>query len=153
MIQDKTPTTVLALDPGGHTGWAIYDNGHFRSGEFTGPFEEQALKLCDLFYYNNPAQVVCESYTITQRTAKLSQQHEAIMLIGMTRWFVNRAHTQLAMQTPATAKSFATDAKLKVMNWYRSANGHANDAARHLLTWLAMHDRLDTETMKALAAA
>ena len=35
------------------------------------------------------------------------------------------------------AKSFATDAKLKALDWYeRTKDGHANDAARHLVVYL-----------------
>ncbi len=45
----------------------------------------------------------------------------------------------LTLQTPATGKGFGTDAKLKHLGWYNpTQGGHSNDAARHLLTYLAV---------------
>ena len=39
-------------------------------------------------------------------------------------------------QTPAQAKSFGTDDKLRRLGWYTpTPGGHANDAARHLLAF------------------
>lgn len=158
MVLDSHPTAILAIDPGGKTGWAAYGAGPpangFRGGEIGGDFEHQAGELGELFYKYTPAIVVCETYTITARTAQLSQQHEALMLIGMVRWFVSRSGAQLFMQKPGTAKTFSTDSKLRAMNWWTTTpGGHANDAARHLLVWLASNGRLDNDTLKKLAEA
>lgn len=157
MPLDIERTSYLAFDPGGSTGWAVHGPGlpyaGFYASELHGTFEEQAQVMADLFYKYNPAVVVYESYTITQRTAQLSQQHEPLMLIGLIRWFASRNHIQAISQKPAQAKSFATDKRLKALDWYASTpGGHANDAARHLVTWLASNNKFDQDTLKTLAA-
>lgn len=121
---------ILAVDPGGTTGWAYWKDGEFTSGEESdwlywlceggSPFEDIVHHL------------VIEKYTITAKTAKLSQQTDALRCTGALEchaW----AFTQVHWQTPAEAKSFSTDFKLKRIGWYRPGKGHANDAARHLL--------------------
>lgn len=150
---DIPPRNILAFDPGGTTGYAVAGE-RFYAGELHGDFETQALAMSELFYKYTPGFVVCETYTITQRTAHLSQQPEALMLIGMVRWFVSRTEATLTMQKPSVAKSFATDAKLREMTWFSpTTGGHANDATRHLLTWMASNGKLDNETLKRLVAA
>lgn len=147
-------TAFLAIDPGGTTGYAAFDRNRFESGQLAGNFEAQSHALNDLFFRVSPAVVICETYTITERTAHLSQQPEALMLIGLVRYFVSCAALKLVMQRPSQAKGFATDQKLKALDWfYPTPGGHRNDSARHLLTWMATNAKFDNETLKRLAAA
>lgn len=150
----KEPTAIIAIDPGGATGVAVYDQGTFTSLEYNGSFENQADDMIELFYRYTPKIVVCETYTITARTAQLSQQHEALMLIGIIRWLCRRGTPELVMQSPAQAKAFSTDAKLRSIFWHRTTGGgHANDAARHLLRYCADKRVFDIDTLTTLMEA
>lgn len=117
---------ILAVDPGGTTGRAEWHDGQFNSGE-----EPDWLAWLDSrdFYHDI---FVIEKYTITAKTAKLSQQTEALRITGALEWIAYPCK-RVIMQTPAEAKAFSTDGKLKKIGWYRPGMGHANDAARHLL--------------------
>lgn len=78
--------------------------------------------------------VVCESFTIAAHTAKKTRQYWSLESIGAIRWACMKAGVSFTLQSPADAKGFATDAKLKALGWYTpTKDGHANDAARHLL--------------------
>lgn len=130
---------ILALDPGGTTGWVLFDpdTGQLAgSGEARG--REALYQLFDgLTSYGRPLVVVCEKYTVTARTAKLSQQTDALKIIGMLEYACAKAGIPLHEQTPAQAKLFSTDEKLTVLGWYKATEGgHTNDAIRHLLRWL-----------------
>lgn len=135
---------IFAYDPGLVTGWACLEpaTGGFISGETHGrhAFERQfeaALAEGGLF------EVVGEKYTITGRTAKLTQQVDAMFINGYIDGLAEKLGFRLTLQTPAQAKSFATDTKLKAAGWYKpTPGGHANDGARHLLTYLASNQRI-----------
>lgn len=130
-----TMPIVVAVDPGGDTGYAIYMDGNFSSGETSEPYG--ILRLIDsIVAEGRPVQLVVENYTITSRTARLSPQPEALKLIGALEAAAERLG--LAFQgSQLGTKTFATDEKLRVLGWFRPTDGgHANDAARHLLTWM-----------------
>jgi len=58
--------------------------------------------------------------------------------IGAMRLIADHGGVQFVRQTPAQAKSFATDDKLRKLGWFSpTPGGHANDATRHLLVYLA----------------
>lgn len=120
-------TSILAVDPGGTTGWAWWrsDTHQFESGEAS----DWKAWLYDRPDYDI---LVIEKYTITAKTAKLSQQTDALRLTGALEMDAY-PHHRVIITTPAEAKSFSNDGKLKRVGWYRPGNGHANDAARHLL--------------------
>jgi hypothetical protein len=87
--------------------------------------------------------VVCEDYIITQRTIKLSRQNMSLESIGVLRWLCSAWMIRFVLQTPSEGKGFGTDEKLKRLGWYRpTPGGHANDATRHLLTFLAKERQL-----------
>jgi hypothetical protein len=135
---------ILAFDPGLTTGWAALDldSGGFISGQTEGRHAfyrqvEAAIAGGAL------VEAVGEKYTITQRTAKLSAQYDALYIIGMMDYLSEKCGFPLTLQTPAQAKAFATDAKLKAVGWYTpTKGGHANDASRHLLTYVSSRKQL-----------
>lgn len=142
---------VLALDPGLTTGWAaLYNPGAddemFASGEVRG-----ALALVDsvlrLFGTGWEWEVVIERYIITPNTLTKTRQYEPLEIIGAVRWLCHDRDRPFAMQSPAEAKAFSTDTKLKRVGWYRRGLGHANDAARHLLLYTATHRLIDLERL------
>lgn len=146
--------TIVAIDPGGTTGIALLDSyAGFDSFQVEGSFEEQANALKYQLTALAPDVVVCESFIITPNTGKLSsdeQKYYPLMLIGIIRCWCDTYELEYVAQTPSQRK-FATDDKLKRLGWYTpTKGGHANDAARHLLTYLANTNH--KETLRRLAA-
>lgn len=148
-----TMPIVVAIDPGGTSGYAIYMDGNFSSGECDD--RSAILRLVDsIVAEGRPVQLVVENYTITSRTAKLSPQPEALKLIGALESAADRLGLGFQGSQLGT-KTFATDEKLRVLGWFRRTDGgHANDAARHLLTWMVKSLHPEGRTIaKALVSA
>lgn len=136
-------TDIIAIDPGKSTGFATWYGGVFRSRIFEYPeVMEEIVSFVPAFDV-----VVCETFVITARTVKLSRQYWSLELIGLIKWLCWRDGIELVMQSPSDAMSFATTTKLKELGWYNTGAGHDNDAARHLLTYLA---KREVETFKTL---
>lgn len=130
---------LVAVDPGGTTGVAMYRSGglpryehNFTSGQVEGRAEFMDT-FDEMVEMGVPLIVVCESYTITGATAQKSQQYDALYLIGALEHVCRKLGFPFELQTPAQAKSFSTDEKLQAIGWYAPGQGHANDAARHAL--------------------
>ena len=136
---------ALAVDPGGVTGVALYggEDGGFASYELgtkgDPDYETTVWHLNPLIAQEWDA-LVCEGFVIRGNTHKLDSGafSHTTDLIGACRLLAWENGVTFVRQTPAQAKSFATDDKLRRLGWYnRTEGGHANDAARHLLTYLA----------------
>ena len=79
--------------------------------------------------------VVCERFTITAQTAKNSQQGISLEVIGQVRLLAS-AHGagQITLQSPADAKKFASNPRLRALEaWHVGGGGHALDAIRHAI--------------------
>ena len=138
----------LAVDPGNVTGVAGWD------GESVFSYQEPALKATTLvkhtlnlwgsFYYE--VTVVCESFV--PRPGAKSFQPDAMYTIGALRFVCWELGVPFELQTPAAAKSFSTDAKLKRVGWYKTTEGgHENDARRHLLLALVKNREIELESL------
>lgn len=123
---------IFAVDPGKRTGWALWAPGStVESGE------------CEHFDFLRFAQdevdsntvVVCENFLITYATLKKSRQTWSLEQIGALRYWCWREDAEFVLQTPAEAKGFATDDRLKHLGWWQKGQRHANDALRHLLLY------------------
>jgi hypothetical protein len=80
--------------------------------------------------------VVGEKFTITRATAALTQQTEALEVIGAVRWeCVSRGLAAPTLQLPAEAKRLVIDRRLKELGWWQPGKDHARDALRHLALW------------------
>lgn len=132
--------TVLALDPGGTTGWATWDASvGFRSWECD--FDVLIARAWEWITtqpdaHEGARHVVCERYTITAETLRKSRQSDALEIIGFMRGLCLIYEIPFSLQTPADAKRFSTDDRLRHVGWYTRGKGHANDAARHLMLHL-----------------
>jgi hypothetical protein len=143
----------MALDPGKMTGWAMLDrqDGVFSSGEM------EFLEMCDFIAqqantHKAELVLVAESFIIGPQTIKNTQAPWSLEMIGVIRYFSQRyTGRDLVLQAPASAKRFASDARLKHMGWHKPGKGHANDASRHLLTVLANRGWLATDELRKLA--
>lgn len=145
---------TLAIDPGLMTGIAIWEPGlnvprveeiHTRQAFY--PW--MTNWLC-AHYGQEPVEVVIEEYQITQRTGELSKQYDALYIVGAVESMCQHASVRLYTQS-RSMKSFGTDFKLKHLGWYDpSRGGHQNDAMRHLLRHLIIHQR-DEALLKRLS--
>jgi hypothetical protein len=78
--------------------------------------------------------IACENFVISERTIKTAQDHNALRLIGWLDLWCEEHQVPFTLRTAAAAKSFATNDKLKALDWYvPTKDGHANDAVRHAL--------------------
>lgn len=132
------PKHALVVDPGKLTGWILYNVSESQvhsSGEHEMmPFLNHAYGVISVMNVD----VVCESFHITKRTATLSQQPWSLEIIGALRWMASRHDRFFHLQQPSQAKKFADNERLRDAGlWTSGSKGHVNDAARHLVLWLA----------------
>ena len=137
---------ILAVDPGKETGWASLTLGIHSSGQM--PLHKFLMWLDGALDAGLMPQIVCEDFIYTTETAKKSRQTSSTEGIGVLRFLALKHDLGFALQSPASAKKFATDDKLRKLNWYQpSKGGHANDASRHLLVFAAKHRLIDPAKM------
>lgn len=127
---------LLTVDPGKTTGWAIWDREQRRfedSGEHD--FESFCrIAKTHLSTHGHCTTVICERFTITANTAKNSQAPWSLEVIGVMRWLCRLHHAEFGkMQQPSAAMTFATNERLKQIDWYVVGADHERDARRHLL--------------------
>lgn len=134
---------IIAVDPGAGTGIAYYntDTDEHWAGEYE--YAQVAPKVETLIRYGlrrgYTVKVVCEKYVMTP--GRKSPQPEALMHMGAVEWICRSEGVSLTWQFPGPAKSTVPDAILRKLGWHRvTKDGHANDAARHVLLWLAHND-------------
>ena len=70
-------------------------------------------------------------------STEVQGRYDVRYIIGWVDGQCHRCRVPYHEQRPAEAKKFATDDKLKALGWYKGGFGHADDAARHLLVFLA----------------
>lgn len=135
---------IIGVDPGKTTGWATWDGERLIANQ--APWEDfiNGINLTV-----EPGWLfVVERFTITQATLRLGRELEALYCIGglMTLGLIHGFHVEL--QSVGAAKSFATDDKLKKMGWWIPNRDHAMDAARHVLTYLAVNKLIDLSKLR-----
>ena len=137
---------VVAVDPGKATGVAYfqYEDGmenpvlvasaEVQPHEFAGWVRGALSKISDPI-------IVCERFTINAQTVKNSQAPYSLEQIGVLKQIMrdnNIDENSIVWQTPADAKAlFPNPALKKVGSWHVGGEGHANDAIRHGLLYLA----------------
>lgn len=148
--EEKVKTTVLAFDPGGTTGWAL-----FRADEMQNP------DTGELEYYNwdfscgqlsaNEHHLILDNFLALQQTEKTIVVFEAFEYrnqsraglnlmsreyIGVIKRFCQERGIQHYKVNASMAKGFVRDVHLKKLGLWYSANKHAMDANRHLINFL-----------------
>jgi hypothetical protein len=122
---------ILAIDPGGTTGlFEAIRSDHASSHELDPDKAADYIQIA-VREWPDLGLVVCESFI--PRPGVRTWQPDALELIGYARHMCRQNEVTFRTQTPAKAKAFATDEKLKKLGWYWPGHGHANDAARHAL--------------------
>lgn len=126
---------IIAIDPGGTTGVAGYEDSLFYTGE-VGAWETAVDYVLAL----EPDIVVCESFHITAQTLKVARSYDALYMIGTLKYELPKRGIELVMQTPSE-RQFATPKKLAAVGW-KVKGDHATQATRHLLTYLFKTGRI-----------
>lgn len=162
-----TTYRVIALDPGGTTGWATYTatkmsvvdddrmitewyNPVWNCGQL-GP-EEHHDRLEALLESERVTDytVVCESFEFRQGKQRNNLDLSSKEYIGVVKLFKRRENVPTVFQTAGQAKTFIPDKavgglvanqKLKVLGLYHPNHKHAMDAMRHLVTYLVQKER------------
>lgn len=162
---------LLAIDPGLTTGWAAWNlpggevsfsSGMVEGGRFA--FYEWLYPVVSAHYSEDqhyspygasadgvPFTIICESFTITQATARKSPQPDPWRIIGHVEALCYRDDIPLVFQAPSEAMAFSKNDKLKALGWYKPGAGHDNDAARHLLLWMMKNQDQSPLTRKRMA--
>jgi hypothetical protein len=148
---------IIGVDPGLTTGVFTWHSGQpapgfaaYRASETLYPWFEglhiEAESFPDRFgremrgwCSNMPPErihVAIERYIITPKTAKLSQQTEALEVTGMAKGFAALAGITDVRQYAKANLKFASDDMLKAVGWWNPKMRHANDAARQTFALL-----------------
>jgi hypothetical protein len=138
---------VIALDPGGTTGWAVFRDGHFyRAGELEGQHHRQLHQL--LYKETVGSDDEAPYYLIFERFDHRNNEFAKLIsveYIGVIKLFLQQYPHVHGVPQGSSIKTFADEKKLSATKWYiEYKKPHARDAARHLLYWLVegthMHD-------------
>lgn len=148
---------IVALDPGGSTGWAMWQDktmplgfgpdNKFICGQFGPDDHHEELYAFLESMQTQDFKIVCESFEFRQHdnfrdnVNLMSREY-----IGVAKLFAKqRMSFPVVFQTAGAAKGFIPDkakhgleanAKLKVMELYVPGKKHAMDAMRHLVTYM-----------------
>lgn len=139
--------TVVGVDPGGTTGLALWSPTQGLTMRQIEGADNAVDFLADCARTLHGATFVVEKYIITPATAKLSQQHDPLEIIGAIKYLVRKYDHKLVMQSPSEAKAFSTNDKLKRVQWYTPGQDHARDASRHVLLYLSKVGIIDLHTL------
>ncbi len=136
----------MGIDPGKTTGMFLYSpNGRVGPGwsglkpfyawqQFSAEDAPCALnsEITDLTERYGPSgvHIAVERFIINSRTAKSSQQGDALEITGMVKGFARLRTPNPVRQYMKANLKFANDAALRRAGWYSPSMGHATDAAR-----------------------
>src|SRR4029078_2502464 len=147
---------VIALDPGGTTGWA---KGLIRDGKMyaiSGQEKWNHIQLYNSLKLSKPDIIVCERFDYR----KGGYKQEGVELIsreyiGVVQLYVQKENVKLSpeplkdytrvklyMQMPSEGVGgyWKEDSKLKEDGMFMVGKTHANDAMRHLLQWFVFKE-------------
>jgi hypothetical protein len=144
-------TTFLSIDPGTTTGIAWWDSATdgFGALQIRGRRTFQRYLLDDWhlgfgeMWETTPddLEVIAERWDVRKDTHGKSAQEDPRYILGGLDLVCYLQEIPYHEQTPAQAKSFCGNDKLRTLGWYTGGEGHADDAARHLVTFLAKHPK------------
>ena len=132
--------TLLALDPGETTGYAVFkEHKLIKSGEIkTKTIETGIVTLQQVLKEHKPDFVVYEHYRVYQHKAKDHAQSDlhTSQFIGAIKTICLLRGVPYYKQMASVAKGFCTDDKLRDWGLYKRGERHARDAVRHGLYFL-----------------
>jgi len=135
---------VVAVDPGVTSGVAIM-TFPYRFDNLPGTWELSQMETIEWASQLDALDViVCESFI--PRPGAKNFQPASLEIIGALRYVSWLRQIPFVLQSPADAKRFSTNEKLKTLGWYQSTvGGHANDAQRHLLLYAIKTELIPVE--------
>jgi hypothetical protein len=155
---------VIGIDPGKTTGMFTYSPGGEGSWYEFGA-EEAPRVLHNTItdrthtYGASGVFIAVERFIINARTAKSTQQTDALEVTGMVKGFAALLTPNPVRQYMKANLRFANDVGLRKAGWYSPKMGHATDAARqayallkdvHYPSWLDVANgammKIDDET-------
>lgn len=150
----KSAFNCVGIDPGGTTGWCLMvveksamlkadikileSLAFWSAGEWTGPETRQARRAVELMNEWRAAGVI-EDFILRQLAggrdllAPVRVTAGIETLLDGERFGVTRV---VVKQPGSLAMTTMTDERLKAVGLYRPGQPHANDATRHVCTWL-----------------
>lgn len=145
---------LMAIDPGKASGFVILDLEETQisgsppvivySGE---PDQFDACHRASTWLADPErgpvTHVVMEDFLITPETGKKKETRYSLEVIGAVRYAAALHQVKFVLQTPSAAKSFVDNDRLRNMDlWVPGGEGHAKDAMRHAILYLANSLRL-----------
>lgn len=152
---------VIALDPGGTTGWSLFQvhpvamDGDpdipvlanvewWTAGEFTGSQDKQIDEILELVNSWPAARLVTEDFHLRQLNAVL----DPVEINAVLRWACRPRYW--IKQQAGLAMSTVTDDRQKSWGFWLPGKQHARDAIKHNITFLK---RRKEAAVKAAAVA
>lgn len=158
-MKGKTKPTgnfLISSDPGKLTGVCIIDISEksnykvvdSKELDRTGYYDymDEALER----YKKQGANVILlgESFVIDEETIKLTRQNWSSELLGVLDYWAYK-HGFPKFEQLRTKKAFGNNERLKLAGfWHKGGEGHANDAFRHAMAWLADRDYNWSKSLK-----
>lgn len=152
MSDNRKSFAVIGVDPGLMTGIFIFRHMYHDGGEYIPPSTvllvdpyqvpaaevgtwlwEMIDRIEDIDQGPGPGDIhiAVEKYIITSRTAKLTQQHEALEVTGAVKSVASQSFSKPKVTQYMKANlKFANDDVLRRIRWHTKGMRHANDAAR-----------------------
>jgi hypothetical protein len=140
----------IALDPGTTTGIAVFDDELDKLDAFQIGPEEHHSELYSLLNGLDPAVVISERFQFRP----VDKNRQRIVLdsreyIGVAKLYCQRNRKPFVLQTPAEAKGFWTDDKIRKLDLWIPSHPHAMDATRHLLYyWMRSQGNMFIDKLK-----
>lgn len=138
----------LAVDPGGTTGlaWLVApddaDAYVFESRSMDDRFGTECFVHWACEMWVGELTVIAEKFEIRKNTHMLSNQEDARYILGAIEYICKTYGVPYHEQTAGQMKSFIhrpkPHDKVKQLGWYVPGPDHPNDAAGHLITYLAL---------------
>jgi hypothetical protein len=137
---------IIGVDPGKMVGMFIYHTD--LRCTIPPPFPSQTpaeqyvnaldkiIGSCITRYGVDSVHIAVEKYIITSRTAKLSQQTDALEITGAVKAIAMLHGVTDVRQYEKANLKFASDDMLRGVGWYSPKLRHANDAARQAFALL-----------------
>lgn len=151
----QTDPKIISFDPGGTTGYVIHKvrpknsqtaggGYHYTDswiGDQLGP-EEHHIDLWKLLTREDPDIVVCEAFNYQIRRNQQVDMPGVVLMsrnyIGVIELYCALTKTPLHMQQPSTIGiKWLDDEALKKLKIHTPGKPHKNDAARHLVYYVA----------------
>lgn len=126
---------VMAIDPGGTTGYAWGSIGSDEIFRYRGAGQSK-LRASGLFCMLEsiyPAYIVAEKFE--SRAGIAGVELISRNLLGVLDLWTEIRDCNLCLQSASEGFGFYADAKLQKLGVWIPGNIHANDASRHLLHW------------------